>query len=258
MTQRNLMETDPLTPRDCKNGRLLILIAAVIAIPIPIVIVLACIGPYIGAYLPPSLASSVNLAVFWYILIIGVAIAAFAFMILLISVPLVLFPFFVLFILPLLVFGISDSLTPLAIIDEIADRSIGEPIAHYPVTEGLVNSSAHRAAIEMDCNRGSLRKRVQSDFHEHAKLKPPKEYEGRYVDSVSGETSDSRHGQVVVVFRESSDRSAWPLDIALTDAGDTLVWEGTCTPQGMYWLFSASLPRAYRRGDYSSQWWLPG
>lgn len=257
MTQPNLMETDPLTPRDRKDGRLLILVAAVIAIPIPIVLVLACIGPYIGAYLPPLLASSVNLAAFWYILIIGVAIAAFPIMILLISLPLVLIPFFVFIVLPVLVFGISDLLTPLEIIDEIADRSMGEPIPYYPVTEGLVNSSAHRTAIEINCARKSMKRRTVSNFHEHAELLQPKAYKGRYVESVSATTLDERRGRVTIIFSGSQDQSAWPIDVAWTDPGDTLVWEGVCTPQGMDWLFSASFLKVHQRDKHPPRWWLP-
>lgn len=253
-TQRDMNETSPRTRRARKKLRVLLLVVGGTVAPILVAVMLTYIGSKVGPQLPPSVAHAVNVVVArsFFITVGGIVV------------------------LLVLIFGIRSTFKSLSIgfiglfcvaifsptfLHEVhavsSSRSFRDANPHYAITEGIVSSSDHRTAIEGDCARETLQKRSQSEFHHHASLQSPEEYGGRYVVSVSANTLDSSRGRVVVIFREARDRSAWPFDIAWTNAGDTLVWEGICTPRGMDWLFSASLPKAYRQDEHPPRWWLP-
>lgn len=113
--------------------------------------------------------------------------------------------------------------------------------------EGVNLSNPHRTTIEIDCSENTMQPRSVSEFHEHMELEPPDVYKGTFIESVSAETYEHNRGRVTIVVSQTiKDDSSGPIVVTVADPGDSLIFDGTCTPEGMEWKIGSSLPVGYR------------
>ncbi|NIO39246.1 MAG: hypothetical protein GTO41_03010, partial [Burkholderiales bacterium] len=113
--------------------------------------------------------------------------------------------------------------------------------------EGVNLSNPHRTAIGIACSEKNLLPRSVSEFHRVMKLEPPDSYKGTNIASVSAEVSEENRGRVtIVVSRVIKDHSSRKAPVIVAKPGDTLIYDGTCTPAGMKWNISSSLAERYR------------
>lgn len=113
--------------------------------------------------------------------------------------------------------------------------------------EGVNLSNPHRTTIEIDCSENTMQPRSVNEFHEHMELELPGVYKGTFIESVSAETYEHNRARITIVVSQTiKDGSSGPIIVTVAKPGDTLIFDGTCTPEGMEWKIGSSLPVGYR------------
>lgn len=159
------------------------------------------------------------------------------------SLAIFVFPFFV------LCFGLANVMVVLficLIVFIVAQPSHPGYNWRTKLEEGVSLSNPHRTAIEIACHENNLKPRSVSEFHKHMKLEPPGSYKGTYIESISAEAYEDNRGRVTIVLSQLiKDGSSGKTPVIVVKPGDTLTYDGTCTPGGMIWKVSSSLPKRY-------------
>lgn len=180
-------------------------------------------APLLGSYLPGYIAAILNKAVWW-------------------SLPLFIVPLFVVY------FGLRDTLVVLLLMLLIVPMFVtihSGDTWKMKLQEGVNLSNPHRTAIGIACSEGIIQPRSVGELHEHLQLAPPGMYEGTYIESVGAETYDLNRARVTIVVSQLI-KDGGPFIVVVAKPGDSLVFDGTCTPGGMIWKTDSSLPWGYR------------
>ena len=102
------------------------------------------------------------------------------------------------------------------------------------IQEAVNLSSPHRAALGIACSEGELTVGgVGATQVTHLGLAPPTAYNAKYTSTISAQGINTTSGTVTLVMK--------PIGNAV-NAGQTIIYTGTCTTGGMNWTVGGTVP----------------
>lgn len=192
------------------------------------VLLIILLGPWLGQYLTPEMAYTVNKAVVMTLTITFFTI--FLFLLITVRFKYLKYGFFALLI-------ISGGA-----------YTCGGHSWRAKISEGVNISIPHRTALGIDCAEMAMQRRSVKEFHQHVGLSPPASYVGTYIESVRAETENMLQGRITITLSKIIvDETSWPIPIVVAKPGDVLIYRGTCTPDGMSWSIRGTVPEIYLR-----------
>ena len=115
----------------------------------------------------------------------------------------------------------------------IAIPAYGDYAFKAHVRESLNVANVHRTALVSACQGGAF---PQSLSNGELGLEDPAEYASRSIGSVAVTGVSPQVAEVLVTFRRIADR---------IEEGQTVLYVGTCRPEGVTWRVTGTIPRRY-------------
>lgn len=101
------------------------------------------------------------------------------------------------------------------------------------IQEAVNLSNPHRTALGIACSEGNLSGATQiTDLG----LATSTEYNAKYTTDIAANGDDPTSGTVVLTMK--------PIG-SVINAGDTITYSGNCTPGGMIWTVTGSIPAKF-------------
>jgi type IV pilus assembly protein PilA len=102
------------------------------------------------------------------------------------------------------------------------------------IQEAVNLSNPHRTALGIACSEGAL---VTANQQTDLGLAPPTAYKGKYTSNIAAVGVNTTSGTVVLTMLQIGNA---------VNAGQTIVYTGTCTPGGMTWTVSGTIATKFR------------